>query len=408
LWAILPEVELPRFAIPIVFLGLAFGACTRVKQAGPSANIPIAGGGFAGEPSDPGVMPGIGGSPAGGEPNGPGGAPASVEFGLWPTFASNSQQSSDVQAVLASVSALAVGSPTLPLSERWDSLSGSTGSPRVVTWNRLDAMSKPYRERGASMALCIGIVDRENAAWPFEGELDTEAASSAMQRTIDEVFTRYAAQLSHLCFGYELDRYLAKVSSGSRVRLLSFLKQSIAYASQHPMRGSRTRIGAAITLGALSQATDAPLDDLLLGDEVVAVYDPLDVHAELKPPGSVAAELSAALETITSQPGVALPLTLFEVGYPSSSAAGSSEADQLAYYDSLFDAVASRRDALGLVGVFGLGDRAAADCEAEAALFGDGLDGQAERALVRCSMGLRAESDKAAWSSVLAAFSRFR
>src|SRR6185369_9745677 len=132
-------------------------------------------------------------------------------------------------------------------------------------------------------------------AWPFEGELDTEAASAAMQRTVDEVFTRYAAQLSHLCFGYELDRYLSKVSSGSRARLLSFLKQSIAYASQHPMRGSRTRIGAAITLGALSQATDAPLDDLLLGDEVVAVYDPLDDHAELKPPGSVADELSAAL-----------------------------------------------------------------------------------------------------------------
>ena len=71
---------------------------------------------------------------------------------------------------------------------------------------------------------------------------------------------------------------------------------------------------------------------------------------------------------------------------------------------------------VSFVGAFGLGDRAAADCEAEAASFGGTTSAQAQRALVRCSMGLRAETaddpavttDKLAWPAVIAAVSRYR
>jgi hypothetical protein len=408
LWVILSAVVLRQVAFWMALVATAFAACTRVEQSGPPAKVPIASGGFGGEPTEPGSRAGAGGDGGGGAPSGPGGAPAAIELGLWPTFASDPQQPSDVQAVSAAVSALSVGSTTLPIAERWDSLSGATGTPRRVTWDRLDAMIKPYRGRGGNVALCIGIVDRQDAAWPFASDLEGEAALSAMQRTVDEVLARYAAQLSHLCFGYELDRYLAKVSRESGRRLLEFLEQSIAYASQHPMRSPRTAIGAAITLGALSEASDAPLDELLLGDEVVAVYDPLDAHAKLKRPEAVADEIAAALETLSSRPGIALPLTLFEAGYPSAEDAGATEDSQLAFYDSLFTGLAAHRDALGFIGIFGLGDRAAADCDAEAVLFGGSTTAQAARALVRCSMGLRADRDKPAWPSVLAAFSRFR
>jgi hypothetical protein len=399
-------VALRQFVFWIALVGGAFAACTRVEQSGPPPKVPIASGGFGGEPSGAGSAAGDGGGSAGGEPVGIGGAPAAIELGLWPTFASDPQQANDAQAVLAAVSALSLGSTTLLVSERWDALSGSTGSPRLVTWDRLDAMVKPYRGRGGDIALCIDIVDRQQAAWPFAGALEGEAALAAMRRTVDELLTRYAAQLSHLCFGYELDRYLSKVSRDSGQRLLAFVKQAIAYASEHPMRSSRTAIGAAITLGALTDAGDAPLDELLLGDEVVAVYDPLDAHAQLKLPEAVADEISAALETLDSRPGIALPLTLFEVGYPSASSAGSSEDMQSSFFDALFAGVAAHRDALGFVGIFGLGDRAAADCAAEAALFGGGAAAEEKRALVRCSMGLRAEGEKPALASVLAAFSR--
>ncbi|HYQ14160.1 MAG TPA: hypothetical protein VEQ58_00325 [Polyangiaceae bacterium] len=403
-------MQLRQLGFTIAVGVIAFAACTRVEEAGPLPPVPLASAGYAGEAMGPGSMAGAAGDAMTGQPLGPGGAPGTIALGLWPTFATDPARPGDTQAVQAAVSALSVGSMTLPLYRRWDDLSGSTGSPRAVTWTELDDLSKPYRDRNGNLALCIGVVDRADAAWPFEGELDSDQALLALQRTVDEVFARYAGQLTHLCFGYELDRYLAKASRRSQQRLLTFLSQAVTYASQHPMRGSKTAIGTALTLDALSRvtSTEGLLDDLLIGDEVVAVYDPLDQQGELKAPGSVSDELGAAIEALDARPGAALPLTLFEIGYPTSQDAGASESAQSKFYDALFGAVSSSRDALGFLGVFGLGDRAAADCAAEAAHFGDSAETEARRARVRCSMGLRAETDKPAWESVLAAFSRYR
>jgi hypothetical protein len=176
-----------------------------------------------------------------------------------------------------------------------------------------------------------------------------------------------------------------------------------------------TAIGTAISLHALVAPTSIALDELLLGDEVVAVGDPLDPTGALKAPESGAEELAIALETLAARPGPRLPLTLFEAGYPSSAELGSSEQAQRSYYEALFGLLDTRRDEVSFVGVYGLGDRAAVDCEAEALSFGDSGDGgeQQLRALARCSMGLRAEppeppQTKLAWPEVSAALSRYR
>jgi hypothetical protein len=396
----------------LAWAGAGFAACTSVEETGPPANVAFGGDGFGGEPSVPVVEVGGAGEASAGQPSVAGAAAADFELGLWPTFPADPERPSDIQAVEAAVAALASGSKTLPVAERWDALSGSTGSPRLVTWTRLDAMIKPYRDRGGNVALCVAVVDRQDPAWPLSEELDSEAARSAMRRTIDEILARYAGQLTHLCFGYELDRYLARVSSAARRRLLDFLRESIAYASAHPLRGLRTAIGAAVTLEALSSPTDVPLDELLIGDEIVAVYDPLDRNAQLKPPASIVDELAGALETLATGAGSPLPLSVLELGYPSSEDAGASETDQSDFYSALFAALGARREALSFLGIYGLADRAASDCEAEAPHFGGSKAAQAERALVRCAMGLRAETTgpgkKPAWDSVLGAFSRYR
>lgn len=395
-----------------------FAACTRVEVTDPVPAPSILDGGTSGMPSgNPSLTAGQGGDGGRGEEPPMGGAPGVIEVGLWPTFVADPTRSRDVQAVSAAVSSLSAGSRTLPLAERWDALSGATGSPRTVTWSRLDAMVKPYADRRGKIALCINIVDREQPAWPFVEELDTEAAASAMRRTIDEVYARYAPQLSHLCFGYQLDLYLAKASRVAQRRFLAFLKQSVDYASSHPARASAA-IGPAVSLRALTGAGDLPLEDLLVGDELLAVYDPLDENAELKAPQAVAGELSAALETLASARGMRIPLDLLEIGYPSDSSLGSSEKDQNAFYNALFRALSESRDGIGFVGVYGLGDRASTDCDAEASMFGGTAEARALRSLTRCTMGLRAggdagqgvamATDKQAWPTVLAAISRFR
>lgn len=385
-----------------------FAGCTRIEAAEPSPGVSLTDGGAAGEGSGgAGSSAGGGGEGGGSDYQSQGGALGTLELGVWPTFASDPQQSLDVQAVRASVSTLAIGAATLPLGERWDELSGATGSPRLATWNRLDAMTKPFRDRGANLALCIGLVDREQPAWPFTNDLEGADATSAIERTIDEVYSRYSSYLTHLCFGYELDRYLAVASGDEAERLLAFLRHAVDYASRHPLRATKTLIGSAVTLQSLLEPADS-LSDLLLGDEVVAVYDPLDADVSLKPPASVVDDLSAALDNLQAT-GVRRQLTLFEVGYPSSADVGSSQAEQKAFYESLFGLLDGRRDDFGFIGVYGLGDRTAADCETEALSFGALSEPEtlSARSSVRCSMGLRADTEKPAWQDVAAALSRY-
>ena len=380
-------------------------------MADPAPPPSLADAGAAGQPSGgSGSLPGAAGEGGQRDQVDGGGQPGKIELAVWPTFALDPSRSREVQEVSAAVSALSLGSTTLPIYEPWDSLSGASGAPLAVTWARLDAMLAPYRQRRGKLALCVGIVDRERPAWPFAETLGGDVAKAAMRRTIDEIYARYAGLLSHLCFGYELDRYLAVASASARRELLDFLQQTIAYATEHPLHGD-TAVGVAITLGALAGAAEVPLDDeLMLGEEVVAVYDPLDGAARPKAPGALADELTAALDG-SSSAGRRLPLSLFEAGYPSAGV-GTSEQDQLAYFEALFGVLEAQSDRVSFVGVFGLADRAAADCAAEARSFGDtgGDSASKRRAAARCSMGLRAdaETDKPALAEVLAAISRYR
>ena len=63
-------------------------------------------------------------------------------------------------------------------------------------------------------------------------------------------------------------------------RCSRFLKHAVDYASRHPLRRPQTAIGTAVTLQALRATSSVPLGELLLGDEVVAVYDPLDERGD--------------------------------------------------------------------------------------------------------------------------------
>lgn len=401
---------------PGVFIALGAAAwisCTRVESAKPAPGVTISDPGAPGASSGgssssadagaPGMVDAVGAS---------GGEPTMLELGLFPTFASDAAGNLDAQAVLASVSALSLGAATLPVVARWDELSGSTGSPRAVRWAGLDAAFAPYRDRAGELSLCIGIVDRQAAAWPQSGELDLDNASPAIERTIDEVYRLYSASLSHLCFGYQVDRYLAQASIAEDQQLFELLQHAVSYASSHPKRAAhQTSIGVALSLDALASG-DAKWQRWLLGDEAVAVYDPLAEDASLKLPGSVADELRAAIDVLPESDGRKLPLSLFEIGYPSGKLAGSSEDAQLEFYQALFGALDAHLDEVAFVGAYGLGDREASDCQAEATAFGGSQAAQAERALVRCSMGLRAEGSpppqKLAFASLMSALSRYR
>jgi hypothetical protein len=189
------------------------------------------------------------------------------------------------------------------------------------------------------------------------------------------------------------------------------LEEAVRYAREHMQRvEARTAVGVAVSLEALISTATVDVDELRLGDVVVAVYDPLDENDELKPPSSIAVELPAALNGIAERDAQARPLVLFEVGYPSSEQLGSSQADQLAHLTNLLETLETNSAVVSNALLYGSDDRSAEDCEAEAAAFGVpfAMAAGSARALTRCSMGLRAENaqPKLAWASALSALSR--
>jgi hypothetical protein len=342
-----------------------------------------------------------------GMPANSGGEPNDLSFGIWPTFSAAFAAAGETEAVLAAASVSAMGSEVLPISEPWNVLSGSTGSPRAVAWESLNARVAPFRA-GRRVAFCIAVVDRAQTAQPLAGSLGSEHAKSALRRTIDEVLLNFGELLSDLCLGYEVDRYLAAHSESEGAELFELLENGLEHARQHPARLLETRLGIAVTLSSLARGEPPEvLDFVRLGDEALAIYDPLHADGSLRDLETLDAEIEGALERLADDP---LPLVLFEVGYPTSAALGSDERLQEAFFATLFDSVAKNGRAISGLNVFGLRDRDAAVCAAEAAAFGDDPEsGMAPRADARCTMGLWADDrDKLAWRTVLGALARYR
>lgn len=333
------------------------------------------------------------------------GAPATAELGVWPTFGGEGD-ATDADAVLAAVSALSAGSGTLPIYVRWNELATSTGSVTAAAFARLDALAEPYRARSRKIALCVGIVDRTLPAWPAAEEPDALDAAVAVERTVDELVTRYGDALSHLCFGYEVDRYLATASADESARLSQLLQHAVTHAQAAAPPG--IAVGVAVTLEAFATSSST-LAGLPLGDEVVVTYDPLRGDGSLKEPGAAASELAAALDRLPEVEGRRLPLALFEAGFPGAAQAHSSEPQQRAFFEAIFSTLDARTEQISFIGMFGLGDRELASCEAEARAFGGSPELREARALVRCSIGLRAVSGpRLAWPLAVSALSRYR
>jgi hypothetical protein len=408
-------LSLKRLILGAAWLAGAIVACTHVEDAAPPPGFTAGGAGGAGMgEGGAGNGAGEGGDGQAGSPVSSSGAPATVELGLWPTFASDGEgDGTDGEAVLAAVSALSAGSSTLPLYVTWSDLSTASGGLIPSALTSLDALTEPYRERGKKAALCLGIVDRALPAWPFTDALDSDAATSAVERTIDELLARYGDVLSHLCFGYEVDRYLAGATVDESVRFSQLLERAVAHVRAAKLPG--LAVGIAVTLEAVaSSALVLDLVPLKLGHEVVATYDPLREDGSLKRPETAGDELAAALDQLPEVEGGRLPLALFEAGYPADTSIDSSEQAQRLFFEALFSTLDARTEELSFIGLFGLGDRSTATCDAEARSYGDAAH-RAARSLARCSIGLRAaaatpagQRPRLAWPLAVSALSRYR
>lgn len=317
---------------------------------------------------------------------------------------------------LALLDVIALGSRGVSRVERWKQLFPTPGAPAAAEWTKLGGLKQLYQGSERKLLVCLALVTGTQDARPSglpPGWNETETRG-ALEALVDKVFDTFGDELQALSFGNELDRFLSTQSAKDAADLAALVEHGLDYARQHPKRPAALLLGATFSADALVKGPP-PLVAKLLGksDVAVATYYPLDAAFKARSPTTVAQELDALTGSVSgdggadAEAGAALPVLLQEVGYPSAAENGSSPEQQRAFYQGLFQALASRRERFPFVSVNGFHDAEPARCADEAVSLGAPGSGVAIAA--RCSLGLRQadQTAKPAFSAVLDALAQY-
>jgi hypothetical protein len=116
-------------------------------------------------------------------------------------------------------------------------------------------------------------------------------------------------------------------------------------------------------------------------DAWVTTFYPLGAGFQPTGPGAA----TTALPEMVARAG-GRPVVVQEIGYPSSTALGSSDAEQAAFFGNAFAAWAAAGDAIPFFGVFALHDFPTTTCDELATYYG--LPGDPAFKAFLCSLGL--------------------
>jgi hypothetical protein len=416
----------PRALPPLLFLGLALlaGAPTACDGDGnPDVVSPTGGSGGGTGTGGNGGSSDSGANDASGDALVDGVAPdasaASVRVGVVPTPKSVDGGVTPLDEKLAHLEVISVGSRGVSLIRRWDALYDDPVTPAADAWKDLGDLSQLYRDADRRLLVCLALVDRTLDARPNGlGGWKDASTLAAVDALIDKTYATFGDELYALSFGNEVDRWLAKASKTDRADGVALLEHAVGYAENHPSKPAGALVGVSFGLDAVVDKTLPEVQQLIdASNAVVVSYAPLDASFQAKSPSTAASDLDALSQALAApdagdagdagEAGAPRPVLLQEIAYPSSPDAKSSEDQQRAFYDNLFQALSTRRDRFPFVVVRGLHDAAPAECAADAVALGVGTNPTAVAA--RCSLGLRTAdgTGKAALSSVTDALATF-
>jgi hypothetical protein len=332
-------------------------------------------------------------------------AVAPVRLGITP-IPPNADAAAPSDQTLAELSVLAVGARARALVVRFDDLVDATGAPSDSVFAELADTAALYRRRGFSVLFGIAIVDRTDDARPSALRASWASADlrSSIDAVIDRAYDTFGAELAYVSLATDIDRFLAQAGVDDRAACATFIGRALSYAKAHPKRQQSTQLGVTFSapglLGDRLPETDALLQQ---SDAAIVTSDSLQASFEVTPPNSAAALLQNLADAIPE----GQPVVMQELGYPSSTAVGSSAEQQRKFYKAAFGVLAARRDRFPFVNLYALDDPDAAECERQALSFG--VPGSPLLIAARCSLGLKDEfgAEKPAWGEAVSALSAF-
>lgn len=239
----------------------------------------------------------------------------------------------------------------------------------------------------------INTVARQVPASLASADWDSNAMINAMHGLLDQLIPHMRNRVRYISIGNEVDVYFQGRSQDELDAYRVFFDDAAQYLRQ---RLPGVQVGITVTAGGwLGSNVQRWLDLTASSDVMIATYYPLQADYSVQPPQAPAQDFPALLQLAGSK-----QLVLQEVGYPSSTINGSSEAMQAEFFHQVFAAWRDSDGRIPFLSLFLLHDIASDLVDVFTVYYG--VPDPKFRAYLD-SIGLRNRdnTDKLAWPAVV-------
>jgi hypothetical protein len=311
---------------------------------------------------------------------------------------------------------MSINAPSLPASTQQDfqnavNLAISAGvKGALLTWKWSDLEPSPgvynlspfqqavqyFSGSGFDILVGIQVIDTVSRAVPSDlqaAPFNSPQMTSRFHALLDRIAPSLGANVKYVSIGNEVDVYLA--AHGSEwTPYQTFYEDGLAYLHQ---KAPEIQVGVTTTFAGASGTTQAQVSELnSRSDVLILTYYPLHGDFQVNSPESPVKDFPAMILL-----GGGKPIVLQEIGYPSNSLNGSSEAMEAQFVTQAFESWRNAGSRISYFNYFLEHDFSQTDCDSFGEFYGISNDVAFESYL--CSLGLRRVdgTPKPAWNSFL-------
>lgn len=280
-------------------------------------------------------------------------------------------------------------------SYRWSELEPHVGQYNQAKLSEFASTMQSAQQNGLTQLLGIQIINTVKREVPAElatTAWNDPAMINALRNLFNQLLPHMHGRVHYLSIGNEVDPYFFN----GRMNEMPAYAELFSTVRTHLRPHMPTlNVGITVTAGGwLGSNVQSLLDLQQNADVMITTYYPLNADFSVQPPTAPAADFPALLQLAGNK-----PLVLQEVGYPSATLLGSSEAAQAEFIHQVFAAWRDSDGRVPFLNLFLLHDFASALVD-ELVIYYGSNNTNFRAYLDTLGLRHRNNSDKPAWQAV--------
>lgn len=280
-------------------------------------------------------------------------------------------------------------------SYRWSELEPTLGVYDAARMQEFRSAMQHAESEGLTQLLGIQLINtvtREVPAELNQADWDSASMQNAMRALLDQLIPHLRNRVHYISIGNEVDVYFQNADAAELDAYRDFFASAAQYLRQQ-LPG--VQVGITLTAGSLLGADPRWPQLVADSDVMIATYYPLQADFSVQPPQRPAQDFPDLLARAGGK-----NLVLQEVGYPSSTINGSSEAMQAEFVHQAFAAWRDSNGRIPFLNLFLLHDFSTELVNVLTGYYGSS-DPRFRAYLDSLGLRHRNNTDKLAWPAVL-------